>query len=191
MTTLEPTAEGSPPKRRCHHEWLATATGCPPGVTSSSAFKVRPRNGFTPSVWKYVPETNSAAIFSMPAPPPTRPWVVKRMLSMAATSENTWVFCWNSRKQGYEKSCQLRFGRLSTLPTHSPLPNNTSWSGRSTGRLRSRTAFNRLKIAVLAPIPSARARTARADEPGFRASIRSPKRRFCQKASAQDQRPAS
>ena len=48
----------------------------------------------------------------------------------------------------------------------------TSRSGSRYGSGRSRTAFTTLKIAVLAPMPSARVSTAIAVNPGERASCR-------------------
>src|SRR5579883_213810 len=53
---------------------------------------------------------------------------------------------------------------------------HTSRSGSRTGRDRKSTAFTTLKMAVLAPIPKARANVAAAVKPGYRANVRSPKR---------------
>ena len=50
----------------------------------------------------------------------------------------------------------------------------TRRSASANGNDRSRTAFTTLKIAVLAPIPSARFSTATAVTPGFFASTRAP-----------------
>ena len=45
--TIRPTAELSEPKKRCHIEWLTTASRSPPDVSSST--KERPRRAGTPS----------------------------------------------------------------------------------------------------------------------------------------------
>src|SRR6266581_3700138 len=68
MVMVLPITEGSPANLRRHQEWLATTTGCPPGVISSSEVSVRPRMGFTPSTEKYVPETICALICSSSPP---------------------------------------------------------------------------------------------------------------------------
>jgi hypothetical protein len=48
-----------------------------------------------------------------------------------------------------------------------------------------RTAWTTLKIAVLAPMPRARVRTATRVKPGLLVSIRAPKRTSCHSASSQ------
>src|SRR5262249_61653038 len=55
----------------------------------------------------------------------------------------------------------------------------TSSFGFCTERLRSRIWWTREKIAVLAPMPRAKVRTAMELKPGFFASIRAPKRMSC------------
>src|SRR5207253_9203021 len=76
----------------------------------------------------------------------------------------TTLFRSNSRKNGYEKTCVLPCGKKPVLPDAWALPNKTSCCGWRTGRLRSKMAFNRLKIAVLAPMPSASISTATRSE---------------------------
>jgi hypothetical protein len=51
----------------------------------------------------------------------------------------------------------------------------TSFSGSLYGNGRSTTAYTTLKIAVVAPIPSARQRTAAAVNPGFLRRMRTAK----------------
>src|SRR6185437_1872379 len=55
----------------------------------------------------------------------------------------------------------------------------TSWSGCAYGSGASMSASTRLKMAVLAPIPSASTSTARIVNPGVRRSMRKAKRRSC------------
>src|SRR5580700_11180239 len=61
----------------------------------------------------------------------------------------------------------------------------TNRSGSFTGGGRSRTAFTKLKIAVLAPIPSASERTATSVNPGDR---RNPRRAYRISASTKNRR---
>jgi hypothetical protein len=56
------------------------------------------------------------------------------------------------------------------------LQTNTSRSGALYGNGLSNTAFTTLKMAVFAPIPSARVKTATVVKPGLFTSIRNPKR---------------
>src|SRR5258708_31556630 len=57
----------------------------------------------------------------------------------------------------------------------------TRRSGSGNGKGRSRTAFTTVKIAVLAPMPSASERTATAVKTGDRAKVRRAKRRSATK----------
>src|SRR5215831_4072778 len=59
----------------------------------------------------------------------------------------------------------------------------TSSCGRSTGRARRTMAWMRLKMAVLAPMPRPRLRTATAVKAGLWRRDRAAKRRSCQKRS--------
>src|SRR3989442_11352396 len=54
------------------------------------------------------------------------------------------------------------------------------WSGSGKGSGRSSTPYTTVKIAVLAPMPSARVNTATDVNPGLFASIRAAYRRSCQ-----------
>ena len=47
-----PTTPASRPNLRVQKAWLITATGCPPGVASSSGVKTLPAAGPTPSIEK-------------------------------------------------------------------------------------------------------------------------------------------
>jgi hypothetical protein len=58
-------------------------------------------------------------------------------------------------------------------------PNFSSLSGLATGRLFIMTAFTKVKIAALAPIPKARVSTAVAVNPGVFRSWRRAKRISC------------
>jgi hypothetical protein len=72
LTTIgRPTTAGSPPKRVIQKVWLRTASAGAPGVPSSPGSSVRPAAGARPSVWKYAPETSSAATRSVCPSKPT------------------------------------------------------------------------------------------------------------------------
>src|SRR5487761_803821 len=63
------------------------------------------------------------------------------------------------------------------------IPTCTSCSGFCTGSIRSITVSIRLKIAVLAPMPSASVSTATAVKPGDLRNMRTPYRRSCDRVS--------
>ena len=56
-------------------------------------------------------------------------------------------------------------------------------SGSAHGSGRRSTAFTTLKMAAFAPMPSPSVSTATAAKPGWRPSVRAPKRRSCQSVS--------
>ena len=86
--TVFPITAGSELNRDFQYAWLRTTSGCPPWVWSSSVVKVRPRMALTPSTWKYVPDTSSAAARSV-SPEKLRLTEVGKRQNMPL---NTWLF---------------------------------------------------------------------------------------------------
>ncbi len=155
-----PTMSLLPPKRDFHNWWLRITTRVP-GLSSVAA-KVRPNIGVAR-------KTSNRFAVAMPAsrwrgsPSPVS---VNELLSYAATDSKAWV-C--DRKS--EKSGKLS-GRSSPVRRSRPRSATSRWlSGKGSGwRI---TALTTLKIAVFAPMPSARVRTTIAVKPGLLPSTRS------------------
>lgn len=57
--------EGSAPRRESQKEWLRTATGWAPMVSSSLGDKSRPLKGVMPNMGKYEPDTSIPCPFSV------------------------------------------------------------------------------------------------------------------------------
>ena len=94
-------------------------------------------------------------------------------MSCAAMSWKTWLYSLQSRKLGPES--RARGTPSWWLVSQSTVSRPASLYGSG----RSSTAFTTLKMAVLAPMPSASASTATAVNPGFLASTRPAKRTSC------------
>ena len=155
--TGRPRTFGSPPKRRCQSRWLRMTSCSRPGSVSSGRNR-RPRAGCTPSIGSTSSVRRTAWMLSGSSVP-VRFGV---QLSAAPMLSNT-VFC---RRQSTKFA-----GATGLLPRCS---STVSSPGARYGRGRRSTALTTLKIAVLAPMPSARASTAAAVKAGVRARARAP-----------------
>ncbi len=150
---------------------------------SSCAEKKRPRNAKIPSVAKTSPLTHKPRARRSCAPSPSD---AEPLSAHANTSEKT---CWCRRicsQSGYvsDVSLSLMVMPKPRLPFFTCTP--ASISGCGTGKLRSRTVSSNWKMAALAPMPSARVRTAVSVNPQLLRSVRSAKRTSCSSDSARD-----
>ena len=156
--TGRPRIFGSPPKRRCQSRWLRMTSCSRPGSVSSGRNR-RPRVGCTPSIGSTSSVRRTAWMLSGSSVP-VRFGV---QLSAAPMLSNT-VFC---RRQSTKFAGAT--GLLAAVQQHGELLRAARY-----GRGRRRTALTTLKIAVLAPMPSARASTAAAVKAGVRARAARP-----------------
>src|SRR5262245_12573060 len=174
-----PIAPGSPPKRRGHSSWLRmTGTGGPPAGGgpgarngSSSSVKSRPRKGAAPRTRKKLPRTPASRICSGSPPPVTE---TSGTLFEIAIESKSVARCRKSRMSG------AAIGACGKLVLTIRFQIITRRSGSRYGSGRSSTASMTLKIAVVAPIPSARVRSATVVNPGLRRSVRTPYVMSCQ-----------
>jgi hypothetical protein len=153
-----PTIVASPPNRRCQKSYASTTTSLRVWWFSASV-NVRPSIGATPSSGK-----NSLVTFSTPtssgsSPPPVR---LARVDAIAAIRSNVRV-----------RSVQrTKFAGLTVLvrfPVRGSVSQTTTRrSGAGYGNRSRSAALTIVKIAVLAPMPSARAITAIAVKAGVR-----------------------
>ncbi len=167
-TSVRPRTPGSRPKRRSQKPSPSRTTPSAPGL-SSAAEKPRPRTGGLPRVanapevtWRPFSRSGSST-----ALPPT----ALRMKSCPlypTIDSNTEPWSRTSLKFATEKLIS------GTCSDHSV--RSTSRSASGYGRGRRRIALITLKIAVLAPMPSARVRTATRVKAGVRRRARVPKR---------------
>ena len=153
---------GSEPKRRCQSRWLRRTTCVP--RRSSSGTNVRPISGGTANTSKRFAETRRPSRRSG-SPTPVR---LKLRSTIAAIPVKTLFCLCQSRKLG---GAGVFFGKPRCIAFSHTI---TSWSGFLKGSGRNKTAFTTLKIALLAPMPRARALTATTVNPGFFRSVRRP-----------------
>src|SRR5262245_1533929 len=153
-----PTTPGSAAKRRRHSGSLRTAVAAAPGRLSS-ARSVRPSSGCMRSTRKYSGATTEPVRRSG-SPDPLRSKAQLR--SSSAISSKLWLCARQSTPSSRETS-PSRVMKLSR-------------SGSGNGSGRNTTASTTLKIAELAPTPSASVSSATAAKPGLLASWRSASR---------------
>ncbi len=142
----------------------------PPG-RSSAARKPRPRAGGTPSVAKN-PAVASAPSIRSGSPSPVK-LTLERVKAVIPANER--LCARQSTKLGGEalKRGKPRSGLASI--------SSTSRSGSGYGSGAMSTVLTTLKMAVLAPIPRANARSAASERAGLLASARTAKRRSFQR----------
>ena len=162
--TERPRASGDAPNSRVHRPWLNTAALAAAG-SSSEGSSVRPRAAVAPSVGNRVPEAPSARRRSGSP----RPDSVGANSSNAASDEKARV----SRRQSTKFAGATQRSGLSRLVSHTII----SLSGSSYGSGLRTTWWRTLKMAALAPMPSARDRTAADARPGRRRNSLTPSRR--------------
>ena len=161
---VEPTRSARPPHRRRQRLWLRTTTsGVPTG--SSSGVMVRPYSGATPSTAKKSPVTFALGTCSA-GPSPVN---AAASAEIAASDSKAST----SRRQSTKSGGALVPRRESGLSSD-VVASATRRSGSGNGSGRSSTARTAPKMAALAPIPTARLRTATSVNPG----------RFCRKRAA-------
>ena len=159
IVTTRPTRAGSAPNFRRQTPSLSSTT-CNPAGVSSATEKSRPIAGFTPSVRKKLAATRIPLMRS--ASPLTIRVGAHERISVI------WSKLWLRSRQ----SRNVVKPTFPATPVGPRSPMSTSRSGSAYGSGRSSTAFRTLKIAVLAPIPSASVSSATAVKPGARSSRR-------------------
>jgi hypothetical protein len=148
---------GSPPKRSCHSAWPSTTTCVRPG-SFSPVTNPRPSAGRTRSTSK------KAALTAAPSRRTASPWPVSVIPVESSAENRSSVFdCFSMSRKfwGDSHAIDLPFQSASTWTRRSA-------SGNGSGR--SSTAFTTLKIALVAPIPSASVSAATSVKPGDCAS---------------------
>ncbi len=105
------------------------------------------------------------------------PVMLKKYPRETAIDENEWLSFRQSWKLGYEIDPNSKLGLLACR--------TTSCSGCGNGSGFKSTPLTIEKMAVLAPMPSARVNIAIAVNPGLLRSMRTPKRRSCPRVSIQ------
>ena len=156
-----PIIVGSDPYFRFHNPSVIITVGLAPS-RSSSAEKLRPKRGFIPRISKKPAEIISPCRCSG-SPCPERLNPVERYAAMELKLR---FIRRQSSKFGYEIDPFLKFGIS--------VNKETICSGCGYGSGLSNTPFTTEKIAVFAPIPSARVKMAIRAKPGDLASMRAP-----------------
>ena len=168
-----PTIERSAPNLDCRIPSLSITTRAAPG-TSSASRKSRPSWGDNPRVAKYRQVTCS---------PPTASgcWpsidIAAFQPVIAAAEAKISRCCCQSRTLPGDAHSSAGPPRAVTS-----CQTMTSCRASAYGSGRRRTPFTRLKIEVVAPIPTARARITVIVKPGVRARVRKTKRRSAMKS---------
>ncbi len=159
--TMRPSTSGSPPNVRCQKPWASTTTPERPGRCSSVA-NPRPRPTGMPSMSKS-PSLTLAPRTSRGSPAPSS---VKTPVAYASTASKVRLPSRTVMKSGAESAVYAVPSGYSVLTT----------CRRSASRYGSgsrRTPCTTLKMALVAPMPSASVSTATAVKPGARRRVRS------------------
>src|SRR5262245_20907703 len=159
---------GSLPSRVVHSWWLMTATLS--FRLTSSGRNPRPRLGRTPRTSKNSPVTRRPASGTGPSGVSMKNDRPTAAADVAKTPD-----CCQSVKSGYDAMVRIVPGASRTAMAR------RSAAAKGSGSMS--TALTTLKMAVLAPIPSASVSTATVVNPRCLASIRTPNRRSCQSMS--------
>ena len=167
-----PAIARSPPKRRCHREWLSSAKLRTARLVFLGA-EGAPHLGCTPSSGNRLAETRSPLSSSgsmCPLGPPVR---LMRISCMAAISSTARLPLCHARKLAGATNILYRFceGFFSQITSRRSASRN--------GSGLSSTVSTTLKMAVAAPIPSARVSRATVVNAGAFPSKRTPYRRSC------------
>ncbi|CAM4242417.1 hypothetical protein COEX109129_14910 [Corallococcus exiguus] len=173
--TARPSTSGLPPKRRCQSACDSTVTWGAPGA-SSPARSARPNCTRGPSTWKKSAVTSPACTFMGEASSRSAPSVTIAGATPASPSKAR-VCSRRSIRSG---------GDVGPGPCWPTLNSRTSRASSRRGNGRSSTACTTLKMATLAPMPSASVATATTVKVGLRRSRRSASRRSWRRGAIGD-----